>query len=57
MEKDLMRKIIAQDDKEIRKIEKAKERFERKENSRDLKELKRYERVLDKFLFNEKNWL
>lgn len=43
-------KIIAKDNRELRRIEKAKERYDRREDKKDAKELKRYERVLDKGL-------
>ena len=43
-------KIIAKDNRELKRIEKAKERYERRADRKDAKELKRYEKVLDKGL-------
>lgn len=50
MAKDYWKKIIAKDNREMRRIEKAKERYERRADRKDAKELKRYEKVLDKGL-------
>lgn len=43
-------KIIAKDNKEIKRIEKAGERYERRADRKDARELKRYEKELDKGL-------
>lgn len=48
--KDYWKKIIAKDNREMRRIEKAKERYERRADHKDRKELKRYEKLLDKGL-------
>lgn len=50
MAKDYWKKIIAKDNREMKRIEKAKERYERRADKKDAKELKRYEKVLDKGL-------
>lgn len=42
--------IQKEDDKEIRRIEKARRRYERREDKKDQKELKRYEKVLNRGL-------
>jgi len=55
--RDYWKKIIAEDNKEIRRIEKARERYERRADKKDSKELKRYEKALDKGLRLDKNWL
>lgn len=48
--KNYWEKILAKDDREMRRIEKAKQRYDRREDRKDKKELKRYEKVLDKGL-------
>jgi len=45
------------DDKEFRRIEKARERYEKRENKKDKMELKKYEKALDRGLGIKKNWL
>lgn len=45
------------DDKEFRRVEKARKRYEKREDKKDKKELKRYEKALDRGLGVEKNWL
>lgn len=42
--------IQKEDNAELRRIEKARRRFERREDKKDKKELRRYEKVLDKGL-------
>jgi len=45
------------ENREFKRLEKARERYERRENEKDKKELKRYEKALDRGLDLRKNWL
>ena len=45
------------ENKEFRRVEKARERYEKRENKKDRKELKRYEKALDRGLGIKRNWL
>lgn len=51
------RKIEERDEKEMKRLEKAQERYEKRKDRNDAKELKRYEKALDKRLDSDKNWL
>lgn len=52
------RKIAEQDEKEMKRLEKAKDRYEKRKDRKDAKELKRYEKELDRGLGLKKDdWL
>jgi len=48
---------MSNDNKEFRRVEKARKRYEKRENKNNRKELKRYEKALDRGLGIRKNWL
>lgn len=51
------RKLDKYDDKEFRRVERARKRFEKRQDRKDKKELKRYEKALDRGLGLRGNWL